>query len=141
MISIIEKKTDSRNRVRFDTVWGSRSGIGGSSGCDLSDPNDRIIAYDYSGTGHLDHLVCYRPGTGNIWILEKDIDQNNNVTFTPVFTSTSGIGGYDLLSPTNNDRIIAFDCEGTPGQPKLNYLVCYRPGTGAVFIVRKNSDG
>jgi uncharacterized protein YjbI with pentapeptide repeats len=139
MISIIEKKTDSQNNVSFDTVWGPTSGIGGSSGCDLSDPNDRIIAVDYYGTSHVDHLVCYRPGTGNIWILEKDIDQNNNVTFTPVFTSTSGIGGYDLRSP--HDRIIAFDCEGTPGQPKLNYLVCYRPGRGAVFIVRKNSDG
>jgi uncharacterized protein YjbI with pentapeptide repeats len=139
MISIIEKKTDSQNNVSFNKVWDSTSGIGGSGGCDLSDPNDRIIAFDYYGTGHLDHLVCYRVGTGNIWILEKDTDQSNNVTFTPVFSSTRGIGGYDLASPA--DRIIAFDGDSTPGQPKQNCLICYRPGTGAVFIVRKKSDG
>jgi uncharacterized protein YjbI with pentapeptide repeats len=136
MIWIIEKKTDSQNKVTFDPVWYSTSGI---DGCDLSNPNDRIIAFDYYGTGHLDHLVCYRVGTGNIWILEKDTDQNNKVTFTPVFSSTSGIGGYLLGSLA--DRIIAFDGDSTPGQPKLNYLVCYRPGRGALFVIRKNTDG
>jgi uncharacterized protein YjbI with pentapeptide repeats len=136
MIWIIEKKTDSQNNITFDPVWYSTSGI---DGCDLSNPNDRIIAFDYYGTGHLDHLVCYRVGTGNIWILEKETDQNNNVTFTHVFSSTSGIGGYLLGSLA--DRIIAFDGDSTPGQPKLNYLVCYRPGRGALFVIQKNSDG
>ena len=26
------------------------------------------MAFDYNGTGKQDHLVCYRPGTGTIWI-------------------------------------------------------------------------
>ena len=28
----------------------------------MADPADRIIAYDYDGSGRLDYLVCYRPG-------------------------------------------------------------------------------
>ena len=139
LISILERHWTDQNTATFDKVWDSASGIGGSGGCNLGDDRDRIIAFDYEGTGHLDHLACYRPGTGMIWIFEKDTDQNNKVTFTPVFTSTSGIGGYDLRSSA--DQIIAYDCDGTPGQPKPNYLVCYRPGRGAIFIVRKKSDG
>ena len=132
-IWILEKTTDSNNTVTFDKVWDSTSGIGGSQGCDLSDPNDRIIAYDYAGTGNLDHLVCYRRGTANIRILEKNTDQNNDVTFTPVFTSTGGIGADNTM-----DRVIAFDCNSTGN---LDHLVCYIPGAGSVIIVRKNSDG
>lgn len=135
IISIIEKKTDANNNVTFDKAWDSASGIGGSGGCDLGDVRDRVIAYDYYGTGHLDHLICYRPGTGKLWIIEKDTDQNNNVTFNPVFTSTRGIGGYDLGSPT--DQIIAYDYESTGN---LDHLVCYRPGGGAIFILRKTTD-
>jgi uncharacterized protein YjbI with pentapeptide repeats len=138
IISIIEKKTDSSNNVTFDEVWNSESGIGGSGGCDLGDARDRIIAYDYEGTGRLDHLACYRPGTGSVWILEKDTDQAGQVTFTAVFTSTGGIGGYKLDSDA--DQVIAFDYDSTPGQPKLNYLVCYRPGRGAVAIAQKKTD-
>ena len=134
IISVIEKKTDANNNVTFDQAWGSTSGIGGSGGCDLSNPADRIIAYDYAGTGHLDHLLCYRPGTGEIWILEKDTDQSNNVTFTVAFASTNGIGGYPLGNA--GDLIVAIDYNSTR---HLDHLVCYRPGSGAISIVEKQT--
>jgi hypothetical protein len=60
--------------------------------------------------------------------------------FQPVFAGVyrqgdpgSGIGGYDLLSP--DDRAFAFDYlhSGT-----LDHLVLYRPGSGAIFILRNN---
>src|SRR5207253_1317778 len=67
------------------------SGIGGF---DLADSRDRAFAFDYDSSGKVDHLVLYRPGTGNFWILK-----NSGGTFAPVPASPppgSGIGGFDL---------------------------------------------
>jgi hypothetical protein len=39
------------------------NGIGsGTTFFDLSNGNDKVFAYDFDGTGKIDHLVCYRPG-------------------------------------------------------------------------------
>ncbi len=103
------------------------SGIGTYS---LTDPADQAFAFDYDGTGKLDHLVLYRPGTGTIYILKNSAGQ-----FSPVYTSHTGIGGYDLGVAA--DRGFAFDYDGTG---KLDHLVFYRPGKGAIFIL-KNSAG
>jgi len=46
-----------------------------------------------------------------------------------------GIGGWDLIRPA--DRAFAFDYDSSG---KLDHLVLYRPGTGAIFIL-KNSGG
>jgi hypothetical protein len=35
-------------------------------GYDLADRADRAFAFDYEGIGKLDHLVFYRPGTGDM---------------------------------------------------------------------------
>ena len=104
--------------------------FGGIGGYDLKSPADRIIAFDYSGTGHADHLLCYRPGTGVVWILA-----NTNGQFFPVYNSAGGIGGFDLKSTA--DKIITFDYDGSG---KYDHLVAYRPGTGVVYIV-KNTNG
>ena len=64
------------------------SGIGGYA---LLSPADRVFAFDYDHSGKLDHLVLYRPGDGVCFILA-----NNNGTFSPVFLSQNGIGGFDL---------------------------------------------
>jgi hypothetical protein len=105
------------------------SGIGGY---DLADPSDRAFAFDYDGSGKLDHLVLYRPGQGTIWILK-----NNAGTFTPVYqmgAPGSGIGGYDLADPS--DRAFAFDYDGSG---KLDHLVLYRPGQGTIWILKNNA--
>ncbi len=127
--------------VRYFTP--AYQGSGGIGGYDLGDAADRIIAYDYGNTGHLDHLVCYRPGHGAVYIVKKASDANRPDAFTSVYsqgqpgasTPGGGIGGWDLTQP--EDRIIAYDYEGSA---HLNYLVCYRPGRGAIYIVKKVSD-
>lgn len=101
----------------------AESGIGGY---DLKSTADRAFAFDYEHNGKQDHLVLYRPGTGVVWILS-----NAKGVFTPVQTGTRGIGGYDLRSAS--DLIFAYDYERTG---KLDHLVLYRPGTGAVWILR-----
>ncbi len=45
----------------------------------------------------------------------------------------TGIGGYDLHSTA--DRAFAFDYDSSG---KMDHLVLYRPGTGTIWIVRKN---
>ena len=106
----------------YAPVYLSFTGIGGY---DLLEASDRMMAFDYNGTGHADHLLCYRPGTGTVWILA-----NNNGEFYPVYHSSNGIGGYDLKSSA--DQIMAFDYDGSG---RYDHLVLYRPGTGTVFIV------
>jgi hypothetical protein len=43
----------------------------GIGGYDLQSTADRVFAFNCSAYGHLDQLVLYRPGTGTIWILDK----------------------------------------------------------------------
>jgi len=64
------------------------SGIGGF---DLSNGGDRLFAFDYGGTGKLDHLVCYRPGTGTIWVLKKVSDNDSPDAFVPVYPKLSPV--------------------------------------------------
>ena len=97
----------------------------GIGGYDLQSAVDRSFAFDYDSSGNLDHIVLYRPGAGTIWIL-----CNRGGQFSPVYTTGSGIGGYDLKSPA--DLAFAFDYEGSG---KLDHLVLYRPGTGTIWIL------
>ncbi|KAJ7575408.1 hypothetical protein C8J56DRAFT_801699, partial [Mycena floridula] len=108
-------------------VFTSSTGIGGY---DIKSPADLRLAFDYAGTGKLDHLVFYRPGAGAIFI----IAHNSDNTFSPVYKqggdTLAGIGGFDLKSPL--DRIFAFDFDG---KGLLNHLVLYRPGSGNIWII------
>ena len=104
----------------------------GIGGYDLKSDRDRAFAFDYDHSGRLDYLVLYRPGTGTIWILR------NQGGFSPVYRQGdpgSGIGGYDLKSAS--DQVFAFDNDGSG---KADHLVLYRPGKGAIFIL-KNVGG
>jgi hypothetical protein len=109
----------------------------GIGGYDLASTADRAFAFDYNGSGYLDHIVLYRPGTGVVWIVQKNVDG----TFASVYQSSfdfatgygNGIGGYDLRSAS--DRMFAFDYNGSG---KQDHLVLYRPGTGIVWILANN---
>lgn len=105
----------------------STSGIGGYN---LNSTADRAIAFDYEHSGRQDYILLYRPGQKNVWIVK-----NTNGVFTPVYSSSNGIGGYNLDNAS--DKIIAYDYEHTG---KLDYLVCYRPGQKIVWII-KNTNG
>jgi hypothetical protein len=64
---------------------------------DLGDWRDQVFAFDYDGTGKLDHLACYQPGTGTIWILKKVSDSPD--AFAVVYHQGDpgqGIAGYNL---------------------------------------------
>ncbi|HEX8653747.1 MAG TPA: Vps62-related protein [Allosphingosinicella sp.] len=117
----------------FTPVYQQGDPGNGIGGYDLKSGDDRAFAFDYDGSGKLDHLALYRPGTGTMWILK-----NNGGTFTPVYQQGdpgNGIGGYDLKS--GNDRAFAFDYDGSG---KLDHLALYRPGTGTMWIL-KNAGG
>jgi hypothetical protein len=111
----------------FAPVYAEDNGIGGY---DLKSTADVVFPFDYKGTGNLDHLVLYRPGSGTIWILN-----HNGALFAPVYQGGDGIGRYDLKSA--NDRAFAFDYDSSG---KLDHLALYRPGTGTIWIL-KNSNG
>jgi len=106
------------------------NGIGGH---DLKSVADRAFAFDYESIGKQDHLVLYRPGTGKITILKNRKGQFKPVN--PQGVVGNGIGEYDLKSPA--DRVFAFDYESIG---KQDHLVLYRPGTGAIMIL-KNRGG
>ena len=65
-----------------------------------------------------------------MWILK-----NFAGVFVTVYPSESGIGGYDLLS--NSDNMFAFDYAG---RGRRDHLVLYRPGSGRIWIL-KNRGG
>ena len=101
--------------LQFTPVYHQGDPGSGIGGYDLRSPADQVFAFDYDGSGKLDHLALYRPGTGTIWILK-----NTGGNFTPVYHQGdpgSGIGGYDLRSPA--DQVFAFDYDGSG---KLDHL-------------------
>ena len=127
LVSILQKNSDGS----FQAVFTSYQGIGNYN---LANPIDKIVAFDFSSTGKLDHLVCYRSREGICWIL-----QNNNGNFSAVYQNNGqGIGGYTLLCDANHqDFIIPYDYSGNG---HLDHLVCYCPGLGAIYII-ENDNG
>ncbi|GAA2208949.1 hypothetical protein GCM10009850_044070 [Nonomuraea monospora] len=121
IVFIVKRNPDGT----YAPVFSSTTGIGGY---DLKDARDRVIAFDYTGSGKLDHLLLYRPGGETAWILEHGA----GTTFRAVFHSSAGIGGYDLKSA--EDQIIAYDHDHSG---KLDHLLLYRPGTGMAHIIKR----
>ncbi|WP_370614377.1 hypothetical protein [Mumia sp. Pv 4-285] len=122
----------------FTAVYQQPQGGSGIGGFDLTEPQDRIIAFDAEKTGNLDHLLLYRPGKGIAFVLRYDGDDGGSLKFTPIYSKNTGIGGFDLTE--TQDRVIAYDLDGS-GHP--DHLVLYRPGTsaaykGAIFIVEND---
>ena len=102
---------------------------------DLKKWDDKIIAFDYEHSGKMDHLLCYRPGSGLCTIVKNaGSSRTSEKPFNVVFESSNGIGPYDLLS--SQDKIIAFDWDNG----KMDHLVCYRPGSSTIWFLR-NSGG
>ncbi|MFD1827571.1 MULTISPECIES: hypothetical protein [Mumia] len=123
--------------ARFKPLYQQPQGGSGIGGFDLTEYADRIIAFDGTSTGKLDHLLCYRPGTGIAQILKHDGAQSDGTPrFTPVYSATDGIAGFDLSS--SSDQVIAYDLDS---KGTLDHLVLYRPGKGAVYVVERDGTG
>src|SRR6187402_2272061 len=119
-----------RNGNDFEAVFAHGAPGNGIGGYDLASPADLAFAFDYDGSGKLDHIALYRPGHGTFWILQRS---GNN--FDAVFAHGApgnGIGGYDLASP--DDRAFAFDYDGSG---KLDHIALYRPGHGTFWILKR----
>jgi len=117
-------------------TYASSIGIGsGSTYYDLSDSRDLVVPCDYYSNGHANQLICYRPGTGTIWIMDNTAPGSPNPNFLCRFHSNGGIGpaGHNYNLDDSRDRIVPYDMDGTG---KLNYLICYRPGGGAFWIFK-----
>ena len=120
------------NAGNFEPVYQQGDPGNGIGGYDLQSYGDLAFAFDYDHSGNQDHMVLYRPGEGTLWILK-----NNAGKFEPVYKQGdpgNGIGGYDLASGA--DRAFAFDYEHSG---KMDYIVLYRPGEGALFILKNNA--
>ncbi|EPQ57643.1 hypothetical protein GLOTRDRAFT_137907 [Gloeophyllum trabeum ATCC 11539] len=119
------------HRGKWSPVYHEGEPGNGIGGYNLMNPIDQGFAFDYNGSGKLDHLVWYRPGTGTVWILK-----NERGNFSPVYQMGEpgvGIGGYNLANPI--DKGFAFDYDGSG---KLDHLVWYRAGTGTIWILKNN---
>ncbi|MFJ8578395.1 hypothetical protein [Micromonospora sp. NPDC093277] len=108
----------------FRAYHNSATGIGSY---DLADVRDQVVPFDFDHSGKLDHLVAYRPGTGIIHIVKHNVGD----TYTTIFTSSAGIGGYNLANAA--DRIVPFDYDHSG---KLDALLLYRPGSRTAWVLR-----
>ena len=111
----------------FTNVYASSNGIGYY---DFNESVDRAIALDYNGDGK-DDILCYRPGSKIVYLLKS----NGDGTFTTVYTSRNGIGGYDFNAL--EDEAIALDYNGDGKDD----ILCYRPGSKTVYLLKSNGDG
>jgi DNA-binding winged helix-turn-helix (wHTH) protein len=93
---------------------------------DLKSAADRVIAFDYDHSGKQDHLALYRLDEGIVAILRNDGDG----IFTPVY-ERSTVNPATVTRDGPADQVFAFDYDHSG---KLDHLVRYRPGTGAVEI-------
>ncbi|WP_328314917.1 hypothetical protein OG432_34680 [Streptomyces sp. NBC_00442] len=110
----------------------------GIGGYDLARPNDRMVAFDYTRSGHSDHLFAYRPGPTHyysdqtVWVVERTDEVGG---FARAFSNEYGLPGYDFTSP--DDHVVAYDYTGSGS---ADHLLAYRPGAGK-FSIFKKRDG
>lgn len=108
------------------------SGIGGF---DIESDRHSAYAFDYDGSGKMDHIVFYGPGSGTFWILKND-----GGNWYPVYGQGAmgqpgnGVGTYDLTS--EGDKSFAYDVTGAD-KSKNEHIVLYRPGKGIFFVLEK----
>lgn len=115
----------------------------GIGGFDLDSPADLGFAYDPHGTGRLDHLVFYRPGSARATVIAHEGEN-----FPAVYRSGEGegksgigIGGYPLTD--GSDRAFAMDFPADPAKPgpSGNSIVLYRPGADIFVIMGTYNQG
>ena len=111
----------------FTNVMASNSGV---AGYDFASASDLAVSLDYNGDGK-DDILTYRPGQKIVYVAKS----NGDGTFTNVMASNSGVAGYDFAN--GRDRVIVIN-NNNDGKDDI---LCYRPGTGTIYIMVSNGDG
>lgn len=101
---------------------------------DILSDKDRAFPFDYSNNGKLDHIVFYRPGSGAISIIRCINGQNIESVFNKIDPGP-GIGRFDLSR--TNDKGLCFDNSSIGS---MNHLVFFRPGSGAISVMRREGN-
>ncbi len=133
-----EQKSKS---VPYSIDWIAYSTQWGVAGYQPFGYYDQIFPFDFDGSGKLDHLVIYRPGAQNIFLILKTTKNkytgargySRDRNFNVVFFSKGTLGGYDLSDGLN--RACALDYNSTG---KTDHLVLYRPGLRRFSVLAKN---
>ncbi|EAW19227.1 matrix metalloproteinase [Aspergillus fischeri NRRL 181] len=102
----------------------------GIAGYKLLSVNIQMLAFDLDGNGKTDYLLIYDPGSGQI-IIANHRGNDFVRAYDQGGFAGGGIGKFDLKDP--RDRIVAFDYDS---KGTLDYLVCLRPGTGDLRILK-----
>ncbi|MGR3279103.1 lipase/acyltransferase domain-containing protein [Acaryochloris marina NIES-2412] len=113
-----------------EVVFDSEIGIGGY---DLTSPNDRAFAFDYLDTGKLDHIVFYRPGSGEIWIMRPGPGNTFETVYKTQATANtyqSGIGKFELSNVLDRGLSFVYNSFNRRGS-----LVFYTPNTPNLQII------
>ena len=112
----------------------SPAGVG-IGGYPLLRDHDRAFAFDWEGTGKMDHIVLYRGGGERLFsVVGRD---NETGGFRTVWTTAvgagAGVGGYDLADP--RDVAFAYDWGHTG---RRDHVVLYRPGAGTLGVMARD---
>ena len=107
----------------------------GIGGYDLKSADDKAFAFDWDGSGNMNYVAFYRPGTGTFWCLANE----HNGRFRAVHAEGDpgkgdpgrGVGGYDFKSP--DDVAFAFDWTSSG---RADHIALYRPGTGTFWVLK-----
>lgn len=128
---IFRNKTGNFEIIHKGTGFGSR--------LNLLNTNDRMFPIDYTGTGKLDHLAAYRPGSG-IFVIAKarDITDNHDGTLkVPYVIATLDVNHFDFPEV----KAFAFDYTGSGRHDYLSsdHVLVYRTGHNCQFKHPKES--
>ncbi|WP_053202456.1 trypsin-like serine protease [Jiangella muralis] len=95
----------------------------------------QLIAYDYDGSGLMDHLVFYSPGGRWVHIRPWLRHADGRGEVGPAVYAGYGIGSYDMRDA--RDRLIAYD-NNRRGSP--TDLVAYRPGSRMAWVIGRQAE-
>ena len=126
----------------------SRRAEKGVGGYDLVDGRDQAFVFDYTGSGKLDHLFFFRPGSAIYSIVSykqrqfmkvysaSDVDPRGRFLIHSLFEKYSNLRGF-AFDPT-------YGAYSLPSQRRLDHVVFYAPGQKYIMLFKKiprNDEG
>ena len=87
-------------RSTFTAVYPNAANPAGKglAGFNFQSPYTQCLAYDCEGSGKQNYLFFYIPGKRSVAIIKITQGSDGGITYSEVFSSTQGLGGYDLAN-------------------------------------------